>query len=390
MKPRQYFSRPRVGRDAERLIWLAQGLAEAGSRVEDAYWDGALSALVDKLLDDGREEPFTQALEHLNELQPRAYDELADLIESRTESRLTDGESGPVQMLLIAMPILAWSRFGIPARSLGETVRGGLRAQLLAHVLADGVRLALADFLFSPDQLPKGYVETRRLAQALFGALQEGRDHEVSESTLPEAGQYISDVRYLLGAVAVPLGHGVFRWNEADGHREEALRQWRSQGGANIQPVMTGCALDLVLPDAYFAAWRSADKAGRPFSLSTAVAYLEAVLDLKPADLWAALAPFQDQRVREWRVGLGRRGEEDVLYGVVWPQLGAEDDGADPGPDIAGLLHAAGVGQVVLLEQVMPLEYCEDCGAPMFPNLEGEPVHAGMPDQEGTGSDHLH
>ncbi len=387
MKRRRQYSHPRLGRDAERLAWLAQGLVDSGSRAEDAFWEGELRALVGKLLDGDNEEPMNQALDRLHEINVRAYEELADLIEAATEG----GAQGEHQYLLIALPILAWSRYTIPAKALARDTLKALRAQLAGHVLAEGAKLALADYMYSPDQLPRGFLETRAMSRELGVAALAGKDFHIDAKRLPESGQYVSDVRYILGAIAVAPGKPLFRWNETDGNREEAEKQWREQGGANLQSTLLGCGFELVLPDAYFAAWRRADRDGRAFSLVSAVAYLQSVLDVTSGDLWAAAAPYYDQRLREWRVGFGLKEDDRVLHGVVWPLLGVEDEGADIGAEIALILKSANLGQVVALDQRMPLEYCEDCGAPMFPNRDGEPTHADVPEPEGEGAPvHLH
>lgn len=387
MKRRRQYSHPRLGRDAERLAWLAQGLVDSGSRAEDAFWEGELRGLVGKLLDSNNEEPMNQALDRLHEINVRAYEELADLIEAASEGSV----QGDVQYLLIALPILAWSRYTIPAKTLPADTLMALRAQLSGHVLAEGAKLALADYMYSPDQLPRGFLETRAMSRVLGAAALTGKDFHIDTQGLPESGQYISDMRYILGAIAVAPGKPLFRWNETDGNRPEAERQWRDQGGANLQATLLGCAFELVLPDAYFAAWRRADRDGRAFSLVSAVAYLQSILDVPSGELWAAAAPYYDQRLREWRVGFGRNDDDRVLYGVVWPLLGVEDEGADIGAEIAQILKSANLGKVVGLEQRMPLEYCEDCGAPMFPNLDGEPTHAEVPEPEGDGAPmHLH
>lgn len=387
MKRRRQYSQPRLGRDAERLAWLAEGLVDSGSRAEDAFWEGELRALIGKLLDNDNEEPMNQALDRLHETNVRAYEELADLIEGAVEGgRLEDR-----QYLLIALPILAWSRYEIPVKSLARDALVALRAQLSGHVLADGARLALADFLYSPDQLPRGFLETRALARELGAAAVAGKDLRVDAKDLPESALYISDVRYILGAIAVEPGKPLFRWNETDGNRDEAEKQWRAQGGANLKSALLGCAYELVLPDAYFAAWRRADRDGRAFSLTSAVAYLQSLLDVPASDLWAAVAPYYEQRLREWRIGFGRKDDDRVLHGVVWPLLGVEDESADIGAEIAQILKGTRIGQVQALDQRMPLEYCDDCGAPLFPNLDGEPTHTEEAEPEGDSAPmHLH
>jgi hypothetical protein len=74
-----------------------------------------------------------------------------------------------------------------------------------------------------------------------------------------------------------------------------------------------------------------------------------------------------------------------VVHGVTWPLLGHEDENADLGAEIEALLKSTGIGEVRILDTRMPLEYCEDCGAPLFPNPDGENVHAELPeDMQGT------
>lgn len=390
MKHRRLHAHHRMNRDAERLVWLANGLADSGSRPEDAYWETQLAQLILGQLRTGRDDGLTQALDRLYETNGRAYDELADLIESHAEGGLIDTPDGPRQALLIGVPVLAWSRFNIPVRNLTPDLVRDLKVQLGAHVLAAGARVALADYLFSPDQLPRGYAATRAFAEQLWQAAQTGRDMEVDAGRLAESGQFISDVRYLLAAVLATPGAPVFRWNEADGSRDTALAQWQAQGGALISSLLTGCSAELLLPDAYFAAWRRADREGRPHSLRAAVAYLQAMLDVPASGLRAAVAPSYDRRLEEWRIGFGPRDSAEVLHGVVWPLLGAEDETTDMGAEIGQVLKAAGVGEVVVLEQRFPFEFCEDCGAPMFPNAEGEVVHAEMPEASEAPPMHLH
>jgi hypothetical protein len=45
---------------------------------------------------------------------------------------------------------------------------------------------------------------------------------------------------------------------------------------------------------------------------------------------------------------------------------------------------------VVFLDHHFPMEFCDDCGAPMYPNPEGELVHAEMPEQPPSNSQVLH
>src|SRR5690606_13945346 len=102
---------------------------------------------------------------------------------------------------------------------------------------------------------------------------------EIDEADLPESLAFVSDARYLVAAIRVPAGQPLFRWNEPGGNRRDALAAWSEQGGANLRSVLAGCAFELSSPDAYFAAWRQADQDLRPFSLVSAVAYLQTVFN---------------------------------------------------------------------------------------------------------------
>ena len=277
MKRNRLGRRGGLPRDAEQLLWLANGLADSSSRAEDHFWDQRLADAVDHLLRSEDEDALNTALDHLSTASAHAYDELADMIESRAEGALKSDDQHDV--LLIAAPVMAWSRYRIPASPIAAAAMANLRVQLKAHVLAKDVKLALADFLFSPDQLPQGYCATADFATHLGKAAGTDTDLHIKTDNLPETAQFLSDTRYLLGAVVVPKGAPIFRWQEEDCTREQAQDQWRAQGGACFAPLLTGCAFEVVLPNAYFAASREADKASRPYSIQASVAFHVAPVD---------------------------------------------------------------------------------------------------------------
>lgn len=385
-------SRPaRLSREGGRLLRLTEGLMASTSRAEDAYWEAAIFALLDKTLASGNQVPIDQALDHLAETGERAYDDLADLAEAAAGTLGLNTPGAPLTVL-IAAPLLLASPYELPQASLPAATLAALRVQLAAHVLADGVRFALANVLFSPDQLPQDYAAARALLERFAVVLAAGRDLHVDADDLAESGRYVADSRFLLAAVQVPPGHPLFRWHEGDADRAGALAQWRLQASPSLQALLPGCRLELAQPDALYPAWRNADRDGRPFALQAALTYLQGALDLPMRQLRAVVAPYYEQHLVEWRIGLGRLGRPlgEVDYGVVWPLFGEDDDEA-AGDALVTALRQAGLGEVRRLSQGLPLEYCDDCGEPLFPTGEGESVHAGMPDAEGGPvSRHLH
>ncbi|HRE16665.1 MAG TPA: DUF2863 family protein [Rhodocyclaceae bacterium] len=390
MKRTRFASRDRIAKDAAELSRLATCLSDSGGKLEDAYWEGQLADLVDKLLQHGAEDDINAALDRLFETNPRAHDELADMVESRAETTTIDDAGQVWEILLFAAPILAWSRFSIPSGSLPSATQQALAVQLGAHVFGSQARVALTDYLFSPDQLPRSFCDTWQLLRALGLASLAGRHLAIDTATLPETNRFLSDVRYLVGAIAIPRGSAPFRWNEADGSKETALKEWVRQGSPNLEAVLAGCAWQPILPDAYHAACRQADRDSRPYSLKASVAFLQTALGLMPADLKAVVGPFYDRRMEEYRVGLGPRDKEATYHGIVWPLLGPEDESTDAAGEIEAVLRETGVTDVLFLDHHFPMEFCDDCGAPMYPNAEGELVHAEMPEQAASTSQVLH
>jgi len=391
MKRNRFSSRKRISADATELSRLAIGLAESGSKLEDLFWQNRLAELVDRLFQEGSEDDFTGSLDRLFDAHPMAHDDLADIIESQAESCVMTDRGHALDILLFAAPVLAWSRFSIPATAIPKGTLQTLKVHLCAHVFAAGSRVALADYLYSPDQLPHSFVETWQLLQQLGKAALANSDLAIDASSMPETNRFLSDTRYVVGALAIPRGTRIFRWNEADKiTREASLKEWTRQGGPCLEPLLTGCAYQPLLADAYHAACRSADSASRPYSLNASVAFLQSTLGQPAESLRAVIGGFHDKRLEEYRVGFGPHDSEMIYHGVVWPLLGIEDETSDVAAEIEAALRKSGLKEVVVLDQQFPYEFCDDCGAPLYPNIEGDTVHAEMPEQNNAPSQTLH
>lgn len=368
---------------------MAMGLAQSGGKLEDAFWEHTLVGELDRVLRAGNEETVNSALDHLWSSNQHAHDELADLVEARCEIGTVTSVGQTLDALLVTVPILAWSRYGIASGGMSREVMAGLRSQLHGHVLASDTRLSIADYLFSPDQLPRGFVETAALAGKLHAAAAKNEDLKVDAKRLPETVQFLSDLRYVLCAVAVEPGKPMFRWQENEGSREAALTLWRAQGGPNLHSMLSGCALELLLPDAYFTACRQAEQQARPYSLRASVTFLQTVLNVGAGQLRAVVAPYYDQHLEEYRIGFTWGDRSDVVHGVVWPMLGADED-KDAVGTIETLLRESGITSVTVLDHRLPLEFCDECGVPLYPNVDGESVHAELPEDETAAPVRLH
>jgi uncharacterized protein DUF2863 len=388
-------SPPRLTRDAERLIALALGLNASGSLTEDRFWEEQMAALVSRLLENGNDAPIDGALDHLYQSNLGAYDTLIELVESESESLVAMQGDRAWQALLIAAPVVAWSKYAIPSGTIDRSEAETIRVHLRAHVLARDARVALVPYLYSIDQLPRHFSELRKLAARLADAALTGEEPRLDFARLPETANLLADTRFLVGCAVVPRGQALFRWQEdASGHagRAGSLEQWIAQVRPTVSKLLPGCVFELLLPDAYYVNCRESDRRVRPFGVRAAIAFLENALKVKAEELHAIVAGFGEERVDEYRVGFAIAEDGEIAHGVVWPLYGREDEGARPGPidDLVEQLTQSGVTQVKRLPGTFSPEYCEDCGAPLFANGDAEIVHAELPEEADTHTAHFH
>lgn len=388
-------SPPRLTRDAERLIALANGLNASGSLTEDRFWESEMSALVAKLLEHGNDAPIDGALDHLYQTNLGAYDTLIELVENESESVIVMQGDRAWQSLLIAAPIVAWSKYAIASGTVPPAEAGILKVHLQAHVLAEGARVTVVPYLYSIDQLPRHFSELRKLAARLADAAITNEVPRLDLARLPETANLLADTRFLVACAAVPRGQALFRWQEnASGHagRAGSLEQWISQARPTLSKLLPGCVFECLLPDAYYVNCRESDRRVRPFGIRAAVSFLENALKAKAADLQAVVAGFGEDRVDEYRVAFSLVDESEVAHGVVWPLYGREDESARPGPleEVLAQLAEVGVTEVKKLPGTFSPEYCEDCGAPLFANAEGEIAHAELPEEADVQAAHFH
>ncbi|HVW63621.1 MAG TPA: DUF2863 family protein [Nitrosospira sp.] len=406
MKKPRVPHRTKSPRLVKELCRLAAGLAASGSRIEDTFWENRLATKIHSQLRSGDDQNLEAALDQLYDTDTAAYGEFIYAIEAAIECCILSREDRHYDVLMFAAPVLSWSRFSIPSGAVTEEVLTNVRVPLQTHVLASEARFVLADCLFSPDQLPRGYHFTHELASRLWTAAVAGeRDVHINPGQLAETSRFLSDTRFLLGAIAVPQGKPMFRWQETgspsgdkagskpaglEASREDILREWQVHGAEALRPLFQGCAFELLIPDGFFSAWRMTDRHARSYSMHATVDFLQSTLNITPDRLRAVIAPFYDQWLEEYRVSFMLKDQDNVLYGIVWSLVGDEDENSDTVSQIETTLRECGVELTTLLDNRFLLEYCEECGAPLFPNPDGEVVHAEFPEEGEMVPIHLH
>ncbi len=381
MRRTRHTSRVRQSADALTIVKLSKQLAESGTHIEDRFWQQRLMTLLNERLARGLGDVIESALENLGQARNRAYEDLADLAESCAESMTLDIDGHAHDALLVALPLLAWSRYQLPTTTLSPATVENIAVQMAQHLAARGTRIAVADMLYSIDQLPESLDEVRKLTVTLSEAMLAGKNLSVNVGTLREPLGILADSRYVLAMIAAPQGHALYHWQETGvdpDAKTKALEVFCEHMQAVLASVLTGCRYQVLAPNAFHAALRLADRELRAFSLEAALGFLKLAFDLPAARLQATVAAYEDKGVEEMRIGIGPVGNDDiVIEGIVWPLLGDDDEQAQEAIDAA--LRANGVVRITQHPHRFPIEYCDDCGAPMFPNPAGHSVHTEPP-----------
>ena len=393
----------RLTRDAQRLLTLTEALARSGSRLEDIYWEGLLGAQLNKLLLAKKNKTVETALDHLLANDINAYEILVEQAETLSESTTLSHAGIEYDALLFSAPIVAWTRYQLPSGELTSDQLAALAAQVQACIAAPDAQLAFISKLVNFDQMPQTFQETRAwtqgLAQQALGVSTE--PHPLHAQDNPEG--LLADARFIVGVVVVPKGQALFRWQvKQDANtftsRQQCHSEWAEGGAAILSSQFTGCHVEFLQPDAYYVNSREADRRIRPLALKAAVTWLQTAAGLSGGDLRAVIAGCGDTAIEEYRIGFSTRQGNEVVYGCIWPVLSKEEaasDGLEAGhvdvPDeIAALLKEMGVSDVRRLPGIYPPEFCDDCGAPYFPNPIGEMLHPELPEETDLTPLHFH
>ena len=104
---------------------------QAASRGEERAWERQLDTQLQKLLKTNHQDSIDLALNVLFKDDLGSYDVLMDTVEAVSESATMveqqDGSDVTWQALLVAAPILAWTRFSIATGNIHRMITEGIR-----------------------------------------------------------------------------------------------------------------------------------------------------------------------------------------------------------------------------------------------------------------------
>lgn len=370
--------------DAEEFMRLSLLAIDSTSRFEDHRIDQALELLCRRHLDRGEDSDIEAALSRLKEADSPAYDELLAMSEDCAQTRLDDKGAA----LLVLVPLLCWSRYVIAHGPVTPTE--GLLAvgELYRRCFASSeARVSVGNCLLSADNLPEGLLGVRGLLSRLA-------DHKPLKNGLVDIRPLLkndpphdfADVRYLAIAVSAPTPEKLFAPLSPD-YEEHARRlmDFCLSSREHLMEAMAGSCIDVQPPSAYFTSWRQADMAMRLFTLRALVKYV-GCMGFEPSELIATSAVFvrmgnqqQSMETDEVRVSIAAKSApQTVIAGVVLPTLPEEYEQNQA--FVAQLLSSCDVATIVSLPQTFPMEWCEDCGAPLYANADGYVRHLESPE----------
>lgn len=398
----------KIAAEGQRIANLALAVAQSASRIEDLTWQAQLDALVRKNLKLNHQTILDATAEYVFQTHPNAYEVLIETLESISTSHHIEYQGQHYDALLVAAPVLAWTRFDIASGSMAPNIVHQLTEHLRQSLLAEQARLSVFPTLFALDQLPRTHSESFALMERTALSILNGKEAETWQK-LPQTLPFLADIRYLIGVVVVPSGKPLFKWQTIESPydcaqaKADALTQWQEQAIDTMHKLLPGCGIELLLPEAYYTACREADIQIRPASIRSAVFYLTQTLGIDPSQLEIVIAGFGEiengGQIDEYRISFAIESQPEIVYGVVWPLYQVDDQVnaiGTPNDDnllgeIPAILMECGVTRVQTIDEMFAMEFCDDCHSPLFADRDGELVHAEMPENSvPQGTEHFH
>jgi hypothetical protein len=390
-------SSQRSSPDVEKLVADAISLAASGSHIEDQFWEDRLNVRLMRLLKSQNQNAIDAALDQTFKINTVAFEVLADCAETLAESLLMEHEGQNWDVLLLALPIVAHTRYQIPSGSLPVNFIENIATALHSAIVSSDTRLAIVPWLYSIDQMPHSHCQTRLLTEALATAAITASEIKLELREMSETIAVLADPRFIIASIAAPSGTPLFRWQAEAPARQErgvSLIGWQNSIQDHVAALLPGCEFELLLPEAYFTNCRLADKHVRPLSIRAAVNFLESTLGVLPAGISCVVGAFGEDQADEYRISFSLKGSSEIVYGVIWPLYDRESvandalndlaDDESPMKRIADALRDAGVEDVFRHAMLFDPELCDDCGAPLFPDRSGDAVHAELPEDAPT------
>ena len=374
------------------LLDLCLALKQSGCIVEDRHWESRIQAEILAIFQQNRKKTVERILDYLSESDSETHDILLEHAETLSESCEQTIDGMDCDCVLVAVPVIAWTRFEIPTPSLDSRQQQQLQALLQQHIAATQVRIALHPRVLSVDQMPRSFAGVYKWMDAIvartFGT---SAKPAMPAEEIAEDMQLMSDSRFVLAIFCTPRNQPVFRWQETgpafSEQRAASLALWTEHATPLFHKLLPACGIELMLPDAFYIANRRADKRIRFAAITAAAQWLQTVFETSADAFRATVALYQDSQLREIRIGFTLLQSHEVIYGCLWPVFPDETDDQQLESlndfslldQLLAHLQDNGIRHVTCLKEILDGSgYVSD--EPLFPNPAGELMPVMMPD----------
>ena len=376
---------PAVHATSDDLVQIALQAADSSSIYEDALCDEALEQAYNSIFATGEDSEIESALHSLKaDEDSSAYDALLAMAEDCAQSY--SDERGCHQLVLI--PLLAWSRYQIPSGKIDQNSLKGIADALRDRFATPEASVTMGDSLISADNLPEQLIAVRDLLLSLTsGRVHHGRVVSIAKLLKNSPPNDFSDSRYLVAAISAPSPSSLFAPQQRSYiERMRAIMEFSMAVHDILWPSMVGTVFQVQAPSGFYTAWRQTETSMRVFCLKSLISFV-CCMNYEPQNLLITTAlftkpgePAEGENNSEIRIGVSTADRpEAIIAGVVWSMVNEDPDSLQQ--FAADILRTENVNQIVSLDQVFPMEWCEDCGAPLYANSEGHVVHIEMPEE---------
>ena len=402
---------------AQRLLHYLNACQHCQDLPNQDFWQRRLKNTIHKLLKTQQQNVLDAALDLALQQDIASHRYLLNVIENLSSSYLTSDSQK--QLVLLAIPIIAWTRFSIPAGILKPNLQAKLEQCILpflkTHIFAQNVDCVMVPALFAAEHLPDGFGETVKFLQQLGTYLADDptplQNYLKKMST--EEQNYIVDLRFIMVGVRCAKDDAIWRWQEQEQIEpaSDLLANWQLHCKDFLQELLPACGFQILLPDFYYRACHQAEHEIRPLAIGATIHYLTQLLNIEASELEAIVAPYSEQQnqkesnkvIDEYRISFFLKDQAEVIYGAVWPFYENENphdclqftlspafSNYDALNTILKILQESGVQEINCISDIFDVEHCDDCGSVLLVDREGELAHPEMPDAAEDSQPHFH
>lgn len=368
------------------LIRVMSVLAQCTSHLQSLPYEARLRELCNAVLAQGEDGDIEAALAHFKAEEPGgySYEKLLAVAEDCAEAVVDERGSA----LLLLIPVMAWSRYRNYHGVLDEDVLEKIADSVRSNFASDKASVVMGSHMLSADHLPEAFRDVRGLLERMR-RLNHGEVYNIGALVREVPPPDFADSRYMLCVVSAQETADLF-CNTHMGLVDIARRMMNfcMQVHAELEFTMIGSVFEVQPVGGFYQSWRESETTMRTWGLKSLVDFADS-MGYDPDKLIATLGLFvpnarEQDKMSELRIGLSPKNQRDhVICGVSWPVIPEEVDAFSG--TARDILESKGLCNIVEHEQSFSLEWCEDCGSPLYATPDGLVVHVEFSGAESVG-----